>query len=34
MDIAALVLSTITATVSAIAAILTYLNGKKLHMVI
>lgn len=29
MDIAALVLSTITATVSAIAAILTYLNGKK-----
>lgn len=29
MDIAALILSTITATVSAIAAILTYLNGKK-----
>ena len=29
MDIVALVLSTITATASAIAAILTYINGKK-----
>ena len=29
MEIAALILSTITATVSAIAAILTYFNGKK-----
>ena len=29
MDIAALILSTITATISAITAMLTYLNGKK-----